>query len=87
METNFAALICFLPALIIAVQVTVAHMRYAGAQSAEATGQKPIEAKMPTPEEEAMMPDYMPEPREPFPLLLMRLGLEMVIVTENENEE
>lgn len=87
METNFTAFLCLLPALWVTIHLIVTYSKDRKRHAEEIAEPKWIPARMPTPEEEAMMPDYMPEPKEPFPLLLMRLGLEMVIVTENENEE
>ncbi|MBS1622555.1 MAG: hypothetical protein JST83_00945 [Bacteroidetes bacterium] len=87
METNFAALICFLPLVITVIK---ALARYEANKEILLDTQSPAiisEARPLTEEEKEMIPDYMPEPREPFPLLLMRLGIEMVIMTENENEE
>lgn len=87
METNFAAFICFLPLVITVIK---AIARYEASREIPIDAQDPSiipEARPLTEEEREMIPDYMPEPREPFPLLLMRLGFEMVVVTENENEE
>ena len=73
--------------MILIAQLVVMHSKDRKRHIEEMKETKPVEAKIQTPEEEVMMPDYMPEPGEPFPLLLMRLGFEMVVVTENENEE
>lgn len=87
MEKNFAAFICFLPLVITVIK---AIARYEATREILIDAQGPAiipEARPLTEEERKMPPDYMPEPREPFPLILMRLGIEMVIVTETENEE